>query len=109
MLGPMLVHYKKEFRNYNFFLSCLVGLRHSLANVRAVGTDGERSLIDAIHQQFQEAVQLRCFWHLSRNIEQHLQEEKLPKSAIQMYVSDVFGADSADSVHHEGLVDCHAE
>ena len=33
MLGPILVHYKKEFRNYNFFLSSLVGLRHSLANV----------------------------------------------------------------------------
>ena len=27
MLGPLLVHYKKEFRNYNFFLSCLIGLR----------------------------------------------------------------------------------
>lgn len=58
MLGPILVHYKKEFLNYNFFLSSLVGLWPSLANVQAVGTDGEKSLIDAVHQQFRKAVQL---------------------------------------------------
>ena len=109
MLGPILIHYKKEFRNYNFFLSCLVGLRRSLANVQAVGTDGEKSLIDSIHHQFQKAVQLRCFRHLRGNIEWHLQEEKLPMSAIQKYVSDVFGADNASGIHHEGLVDCQTE
>ena len=40
-LGPLLIHYRKEFRNYNFFFSSLVGLRRSLSGIRAAGTDGE--------------------------------------------------------------------
>jgi hypothetical protein len=109
VLGPILVHYKKEFRNYNFFLSTLVGLRRSLANVQAVGTDGEKSLIDAIHHQFQNPLQLRCFKHLKGNIERHLHDRKLPPAAIKLFVKDVFGADDENGIHHEGLVDCHTE
>ena len=43
----MLVHYRKEFQNYNFFLSPLVGLRRGLDHILAVGTDGESALVDA--------------------------------------------------------------
>jgi hypothetical protein len=109
VLGPILVHYRKEFRNYNFFLSSLLGLRHSLASVQAVGTDGEKNLIEAIHQQFQNAIQLRCFRHLQSNLERHLHEKKVPMSIIQLYTQDVFGRDSQDGVHFEGLVDCSSE
>ena len=99
VLRPILVHYRKEFRNYNFFLSSLLGLRCSLASVQAVGTDGEKNLIEAIHQQFQNAIQLRCFRHLQSNLERHLHEKKVPMSIIQLYTQDVFGRDSQDGVH----------
>ena len=33
MLGPMLVHHRKEFRSYNYFLSILVGLNQEAVNV----------------------------------------------------------------------------
>ena len=105
VLGPILVHYKKQFRNYNFFLSGLVGLRRVLSNVQAVGTDGERSLIDAVHQQFKHAIQLRCFRHHQQNIERHLQQHNVPPLTVQQYCREIFGSDSRDGVHLEGLVD----
>ena len=51
-LGPVLVHYRKEFRNYNFFLSTLVGSHRVLDHILAVGTDGESALVDAVKHQF---------------------------------------------------------
>ena len=105
MLGPILVHYKKEFRNYNFFLSALIGLQHTLTNVRAVGTDGELNLIQAIHQQFTNALHLRCFRHLQGNIERHLQAYKIPQTYVSQYIYDIFGSDDLHGTHHEGLVD----
>jgi hypothetical protein len=105
MLGPILIHYKKEFRNYNFFLSALIGLQPTLAHVRAVGTDGEVNLIRAVQQQFNHALQLRCFRHLQGNIERHLQALKIPVAVIRKYVLDIFGTDDEAGVHHEGLVD----
>ena len=64
MLGPLFIHYRKEFRNYNFFLSSLVGLRRGLAAIQAAGTDGEKSIIEALKHQFKDAILLRCFRHL---------------------------------------------
>ena len=52
MVGPMSVHHCKEFRSYNYFLSTLVGLNHQAAVVKAVGTDGEKTLVDAVLQIF---------------------------------------------------------
>ena len=78
LLGPILIHYKKEFRNYNFLFSSLIGLMKDLKNVKAVGTDGEVNIIDAAHQQFQGALLLRCFRHLQTNIERYLHGKQLP-------------------------------
>lgn len=49
LLGPMLVHYHKHFRSYNYFLSTLIGLKQEIEHVNAVGTDGEKNLVDAVN------------------------------------------------------------
>ena len=56
LLGPLLIHYRKEFRNYNFFFSSLVGLRRSLMDIKAGGTDGEKNIIEALKTQFKDIV-----------------------------------------------------
>ena len=56
--------------------------------------------------QFRNAVQLRCFRHLQTNIERHLQSA-VSSAAIQLFINDIFEADSTDGPHHVGLVDCH--
>ena len=52
LLGPMLVHYHKHFRSYNYFLSTLIGLKQEIEHVNAVGTDGEKNLMDAVIRNF---------------------------------------------------------
>lgn len=55
----MLVHHRKEFQSYNYFLSTLVGLNQQAAAVKAVGADdGEKTLVDAVLQNFPEAVHM---------------------------------------------------
>ena len=99
LLGPMLIHYRKEF------FSALLGLRQQLGNIRAIGTDGEISLIEAAGQQFQHAIHLRCFRHLQKNIESHLSTSRLTPSVIQEFIKDIFGWTGGDDSHKEGLVD----
>ena len=109
MLGPVLVHYRKEFWNYNFFFSSLIGLRPGLSHIKAVGTDGERAIIDALHQQFCEAQYLLCFRHLQKNIEHHLQAQGFPIFLQQQFLLEIFGETDESGTHQEGLVDCKDE
>ena len=86
MLGPLLVHYRKEYRNYNYFLSTLCALNRKVQAVKAVGTDGEKNLVDAVLDNFHQAAHIRCFIHLQQNVELHLHEQKFPTSTIKEYV-----------------------
>ena len=72
VLGPLLVHHRKQFRTYNYFLSTLISLRPGISSIQAVGTDGEKLLVDALARNFPYASQLRCFCHLQQNLETHL-------------------------------------
>ena len=109
LLGPILIHYKKEFRNYNFFLSSLIGLNKKLAYVKAVGTDGEVNLIESVEHQFRSAILLRCFRHLQANIERHLQGKKISNGSVKCFVQEIFGWTDADGARKSGLVDCYSE
>ncbi len=91
MLGPLFIHQRKQFSSYHFFFSQLVGLRPGLQNVRAVGTDGEQALANALTTQFKVAIHLRCFLHMRGNLEAKLSELKLPKAVAQEFIWDVFG------------------
>ncbi len=103
-MGPILIHQRKQFRNYNYFFSTLNGLNQELEAVKAIGTDGEKALVDAAIRNFPQAAHVRCFRHLQQNIEQHLREEQFPPAAIKMIVGDIFGRTS-DGIYNEGLVD----
>ena len=37
VLGPLLIHHRKQFCSYNYFLSTIVGLRPKLTYIQAVG------------------------------------------------------------------------
>ena len=63
-LGPVLVHYRKNFSTYVLFASTLVGLSRQLQGVQAFGTDGEQALIDALSHEFTFSHQLTCFIHV---------------------------------------------
>ena len=106
LLGPMLVHYHKHFRNYNYFLSTLIGLKREIEHINAVGTDGEKNLVDAVIRNFPHVSHIRCFRHLQQNIEMHLRDREFPPSVVKKYTHDISGWSETDGSYHEGLVDC---
>ena len=107
VLGPLLIHHRKQFRTYNYFLSTIVGLQPRLSYVQAVGTDGEKALVEAIRKSFPHASQLRCFRHLQQNVETYLRDKQFPQSAINEYTQEIFGFVDSDNTVHEGLVDSY--
>ena len=105
LLGPILVHYRKQFRSYNYFFLTLVGLKQELTAVKAIGTDGEKSLADAAIRNFPQAAHVRCFRHLQQNIERHLHDQQFPPTISKTLVRDIFGWNDSDGTYREGLVD----
>ena len=89
LLGPMIVHYQMQFRSYNYFLSTLVGLKPEISAVKALGTDGEKNLVDAVVRNFPEAACIRCFRHLQQNIESYLCEQQFSSGVIRQYAHDI--------------------
>ena len=104
MLGPILVHQKVDFSAFNYFASTLIGLQKELKNILAFGTDGDKALVEALSHNFSFAIQLRCFLHLKKNVEQKLKELGLPTQVAQEFVFDIFGKRVANT-YQEGLVD----
>ncbi len=105
LLGPLLVHYQKLFRSYNYFFSTLSGLKKEVIGIKAIGTDGEKNLVDAALHNFPHAVHLRCFRHLQQNVELHLRNEQFPQPTIKEFTHDIFGWTESNGTYHEGLVD----
>ena len=74
LVGPVLVHQRKNFPAFNYFANTLISHSKKLRNVCAFGTDGDQALIDALGHNFSHAKQLRCFIHIKRNIAEKLKE-----------------------------------
>lgn len=105
LLGPVLVHQSTSFSAFNYFASTLVGCRPSLRQVLAFGSDGDKALVEAFTHNFPFAIQLRCFIHFKRNIEEKLKSLGFSSSISQEFLDDIFGKTLGNS-YQEGLVDC---
>ena len=106
IMGPVLVHYRKQFCTHHHFFSTLIGLQPKICSIQAIGTDGEKALVDALSQNFSHASQVRCFHHLQQNVEQHLRDNQFPLGVVKEFIQDIFGWRESDGTVHEGLVDC---
>ena len=104
MLGPILVHQRKLFETYHFFISSLIGFAPSLDHILAFGTDGEEALAVAFKKQLKYAIHLRCFCHMKQNITQRLREMGIPQAQASEIMLQIFGGKSGPTFF-EGLVD----
>ena len=68
-----------------------MGLKSSLCDLRAFGTDGEKALASAFETVFRKAIHLRCFLHLRGNLESRLRGYGIPKHVQIEFIRDVFG------------------
>ena len=100
-LGPLLIHQRMT---YSYFATQLAILQPSLQHVRAIGTDGEQALHDAMLNTFSKAVPLRCFRHFRANLIRKLSELNVTESGQEEVMKDVFGGFSEDELHL-GLID----
>ena len=104
ILGPVLVHQSVDFPAFNYFASTLIGCRRNLRHIMACGTDGDKALVEAITHSFPYALQLRCFLHFRRNVQEKLREMGLPSLVSEEFVHDIFGKRTGNTFQ-EGLVD----
>ena len=104
MIGPMLIHQCMKFSTFNYFSGSLIGYNKQLRNILAFGTDGDKNLVEALGHNFPHALQLRCFLHFKRNVQEKLRDLALPKQVAQQILDDIFGKREGN-LRVEGLVD----
>ena len=107
-LGPILVHYRKNFSAFNYFAGILIEHCKRLREIQAFGSDGDPALIEALSHNFRAAKELRCFIHLKRNITEKLKERGISSSDMQEFLADIFGK-QVGNVYQEGLVSAEDE
>ena len=79
---------QQETQTYYSFLSCLRGKKDALRDLKAYGSDGEVSLLNALIAAFPDAIGLRCFIHMQDNIENHLQNKLHVKAEVKSAIID---------------------
>ena len=103
VMDPILVHHRKQFSNYFYFMSSLVELKPSLSEIEAFGRDGETALQQGLSQPCNNPRLLRCFRHFKRNCGDKLTALCVPKQFHSAFFGDIF-CYNIGSTHHEGLV-----
>ena len=89
---------------YNYFMTQLVSLKPEVKQIKAVGTDGELALCNAVKDNFPDAVHLRCLKHVKDSIENKLRDLQFNKTRIREIMCDIFGV-IGDGVKEIGLAD----
>lgn len=101
MVGPVLIHQRKEYDTYSIFTDFLA---KQVKTMKAIGTDGEEALTKACKSSFPSAVQLRCFLHFERNIKEYLKRIGVDEANRKLICADLLGQQIGVSFE-EGLVD----
>ena len=72
---PVFMHQKKVLFHISYNI---VRENESLASMLAIGTDGEKTLVDGFRKNFRFSIFLRCFIHFCGNIKAELSNRGLP-------------------------------
>ena len=104
MVGPIMVHQRKEKSTYKILADDMVARKPKLRNLLALGTDGEVALSDAFLDVCQGAKHLICFNHFQNNITDHLKSVGIDESNRRLICADIFGQ-QVGTTFEEGIVD----
>ena len=108
MVGPILVHQQTDFASFSYFASMLISHNRQLRNILCFGSDGDKALVEAFSHSFPFAIQLRCFIHFRRNIQEKLRTLGIPHQVAEEFVTDILGKQHG-STYIEGLTDCRSD
>ena len=108
MIAPVLIHQQTDFPSSNYFAATLINHNKKLRNALCFGTDGDKALVETFEDNFPYALQLWCFVHFKKNVQEKLRSIGFPSSVSDKVLADIFGKQTG-SVYREGLVDCVSE
>ena len=81
-IGPVLLRHQMNYGTYSYFLNHILSLKPDIKQVKAVGTDGELALCNALRDNIPQAIHLRCVKHIKDAIERKLQKLKFDKESF---------------------------
>ena len=108
MVGPILVHQQTDFTSLYYFAPTLISLNKQLCNILCFGSDGDEVLVEVFSHSFPFAIQLRCFIHFQRNIQEKLHALGIPHQVAEAFLTNILWKWHG-STYTEGLVDCRSE
>ena len=91
MVGPILVHKHTDFASFNYFAITLISHSKQLRNILCFGSDWDKALVEAFSHSFPFAIQLRCFIHFRRNIQEKLCTLGIPHAVAEAFLTAILG------------------
>ena len=76
----------------------------NLRDIKAIGSDGDEALQNAIEICFQDAIKLLCVNHKRENIEKQLRKSRGNSLAVNHIMADIFGKEK-HWTYEKGLID----
>ena len=101
-IGPVLLHHQMQHTMYSYFLNQIISLKPGVRNVKAVGTDGEHALCNALKDHIPGAIHHHCLKQIKDAIERKLHELKFDSHSIHVIIADIFGF-ITDGIHELSL------
>jgi hypothetical protein len=109
IIGPMLVHNRRETEDYCYLWSTLQNLNTEFKYVQAVGSDGEEAIMNSVAMMFPDALKLLCRDHKRQNLDHALRNNFGAESMVRKHVlEDVFGT-RRGQIQEEGLIDAMSD
>lgn len=108
MVGPLLVHQKKEKLSFKLLVDFLVDQESRLKNLRALGTDGETAISLAFKERCVFLLVLFCAIHLRRNVTDKMVALGIEESERREICADIFGVQVGSQLQ-EGIIDADDE
>ena len=108
MVGPLLVHQKKEKLSFKLLVDSLVDQEPRLKNLRARGTDGQTAISLAFKERCVFLLVLFCAINLRRNVTDKMVALGIEESERREICADIFGVQVGSQLQ-EGIIDADDE
>ena len=104
MLGPTIIHARKEYQSYFSLPSDMLRLEPKIAGMRVFGSDSEKKFHKQFSNLFPTAIHLLCDLHMKDNIQNKLKDLQFRNCEKEEILADTFGKKRGDYIK-KGLVD----
>ncbi|KAK3101689.1 hypothetical protein FSP39_005507 [Pinctada imbricata] len=99
-LGPMYLHDNSDFKTYATFFNHISTLLADVDTTHMViGSDEEKSMVNAITHAFPTATHMLCTRHIRQNAKQKLVDDAVGKKDRDMLLNKIFGENGLTSAN----------